>query len=471
MKKWSNKVKTKRHSPPGLFAHGSPEEIAAWAAQGAHPTSSLQYYLNRAGKNLSPSRRKAIERAKRIVSGKVRRENPTKSEKRQAALIAGQYETKRCPSWMRFLSKSQKNTLITKFGLDEGKLLGAGTKACVWATTNGHVVKLTQDEEDAYASEVIRRYQANEPKAAKNYPSLAKVKWVGLAKPPAPGMSRGLWVIVIEKVSPIKDKKLQNQITRVYSEVTSLLENEEIDDIGTALENLLNNMQASPQVLEAFWNLISAGAELNLNLVFDAHAGNWGIRGKKGSSKNELVYLDYGRSSQDDKEVKKYLGKVPRLNPDDSFRRIERAVKQTGTKEEKVALLVERLRNGQVSPDRVECAAELGNEVAEAIFPTTKTARGYDTMVSLLPIRAQKAMWEECKKSGRNKFSQPYYEYGMDEVGDRPINGGQKFQYGVDLWISALETNQPNAVISRGLTGGHEAQRLLRILSEMLLWA
>lgn len=75
--KWSKQV-TEHDSAlglePGVFANGSPKEIAASlkrsadAKQDADPHSSamsmLDFYINRAGKNLSPDRRRALEDSK-----------------------------------------------------------------------------------------------------------------------------------------------------------------------------------------------------------------------------------------------------------------------------------------------------------------------------------------------------------------------------------------------------------------------
>ena len=71
---WVSKVKTKWHPPEGLFAEGSAEEIADVLARESdslrQAMARLNFYINRAGKNLSPERRKELEKAKEILRKK-----------------------------------------------------------------------------------------------------------------------------------------------------------------------------------------------------------------------------------------------------------------------------------------------------------------------------------------------------------------------------------------------------------------
>jgi hypothetical protein len=67
--KWSGDVKTKKHPPEGLFKDGSADEIASWLKKShkgdkGKASSSLNFYINRAGKNLSSERRKVLESVK-----------------------------------------------------------------------------------------------------------------------------------------------------------------------------------------------------------------------------------------------------------------------------------------------------------------------------------------------------------------------------------------------------------------------
>lgn len=67
--KWSSDVKTKHHTPEGLFKEGTSDEIAKelkreHGTDFAGAMSALSFYLNRAGKNLSDADRKRIEGAR-----------------------------------------------------------------------------------------------------------------------------------------------------------------------------------------------------------------------------------------------------------------------------------------------------------------------------------------------------------------------------------------------------------------------
>ena len=77
--KWSQAVTDQdRHNaiPPGVFKSGNPDEIAAALQKGAEDPSRgsddpfrsamsmLDFYINRAGRNLSANERSALEKAK-----------------------------------------------------------------------------------------------------------------------------------------------------------------------------------------------------------------------------------------------------------------------------------------------------------------------------------------------------------------------------------------------------------------------
>lgn len=69
--KWSSDVKTKKHPPEGLFKTGSGEAIAKWL-KSSHKDlggamSSLNFYRNRAGSNLSSERKGALNSAEEKV--------------------------------------------------------------------------------------------------------------------------------------------------------------------------------------------------------------------------------------------------------------------------------------------------------------------------------------------------------------------------------------------------------------------
>jgi len=71
-KLWSKDVETKWHPPEGFFEQ-SAEEIARGlkeASDGlAQAMDRLDFYINRAGKNLSPENRQRLEQAKSILPG------------------------------------------------------------------------------------------------------------------------------------------------------------------------------------------------------------------------------------------------------------------------------------------------------------------------------------------------------------------------------------------------------------------
>jgi hypothetical protein len=79
-KNWSEKVEPKWRAPKGLFASGSADQIVEAVSQ--HGKASLQkamarinFYENRAGKNLSQERRATLEKAKNILHSKLKSED------------------------------------------------------------------------------------------------------------------------------------------------------------------------------------------------------------------------------------------------------------------------------------------------------------------------------------------------------------------------------------------------------------
>ena len=92
MKKWSAKVNTdSTHPDTGLF-NRSPAVIAkALASKKVSPKGPasgmrmLNFYINRAGKNLPDSRRAALEKAKTILSGIIADQKKQTSKKKAAA--------------------------------------------------------------------------------------------------------------------------------------------------------------------------------------------------------------------------------------------------------------------------------------------------------------------------------------------------------------------------------------------------
>jgi tRNA(adenine34) deaminase len=80
-KRWVAGVKTVSTFPPkGLFtkdAHTIAKSLASKKVSPKGPGSGMRmltYFINRAGRGLSPSRRKVLERAKRILSQQAERQ-------------------------------------------------------------------------------------------------------------------------------------------------------------------------------------------------------------------------------------------------------------------------------------------------------------------------------------------------------------------------------------------------------------
>lgn len=89
-KRWVKNVKTdSTHPPEGLFTK-SPTEIARTLASkkvspkgAASGMRMLTYFINRAGKGLSPARRAKLEHAKELLSKKIHVEK-TRQQKKAA---------------------------------------------------------------------------------------------------------------------------------------------------------------------------------------------------------------------------------------------------------------------------------------------------------------------------------------------------------------------------------------------------
>ena len=70
--KWTQKVHEKFHPPAGTFSEGSAEKIADVISEhGKAPYKTaiarLNFFLNRGGKNVSPTVRAKVEKAKKIL--------------------------------------------------------------------------------------------------------------------------------------------------------------------------------------------------------------------------------------------------------------------------------------------------------------------------------------------------------------------------------------------------------------------
>src|ERR1700752_4976395 len=78
-KRWIAKVKTvSTFPPPGLFNKTAPVIAKSLASKKVSPKGPqsgmrmLNYYINRAGHNLNPTRRRELNRAKTLLSKRIR---------------------------------------------------------------------------------------------------------------------------------------------------------------------------------------------------------------------------------------------------------------------------------------------------------------------------------------------------------------------------------------------------------------
>ncbi len=79
-RKWSAKVTTdSTHPPQGLFNKGAATVARSLASKKVSPKGPssgmrmLNFYINRAGKNLSATRRKELARAKKLLSARIQK--------------------------------------------------------------------------------------------------------------------------------------------------------------------------------------------------------------------------------------------------------------------------------------------------------------------------------------------------------------------------------------------------------------
>jgi hypothetical protein len=91
-KKWSAKVQTdSTHPDEGLFQEDASTIAKALASKKVSPKGSasgmrmLNFYINRAGKNLSKERHAELEKAKELLSGIIAKEKAKAPGKKTAA--------------------------------------------------------------------------------------------------------------------------------------------------------------------------------------------------------------------------------------------------------------------------------------------------------------------------------------------------------------------------------------------------
>ena len=85
---WVKDVKTvSTYPPPGTFAKSAKEIARIMSSPGVSPKGlgsgirMIQYFINRSGKGLRPERRRALERAKRILQRRMAKEKKGGSSK------------------------------------------------------------------------------------------------------------------------------------------------------------------------------------------------------------------------------------------------------------------------------------------------------------------------------------------------------------------------------------------------------
>src|SRR2546430_643460 len=79
-KKWSRKIKTVSTYPPkGIFTKSASAIARSMASKRVSPKGigsgirMIQMFINRAGKKLTPARRRELEKAKRILQAKLKK--------------------------------------------------------------------------------------------------------------------------------------------------------------------------------------------------------------------------------------------------------------------------------------------------------------------------------------------------------------------------------------------------------------
>lgn len=85
-KRWVASIHTEStHPPPGLFKKSAPEIATSLASKKVSPKGSasgmrmLNFFINRGGKGLSTLRKAELQRAKRILSERIRKERKKKA--------------------------------------------------------------------------------------------------------------------------------------------------------------------------------------------------------------------------------------------------------------------------------------------------------------------------------------------------------------------------------------------------------
>jgi hypothetical protein len=87
---WSHQVKTVSTFPPkDIFTKDAKTMARAMASKKVSPKGigsgirMIQFFINRAGKNLSPTRKKELEKAKKILQERIHSQNQTQQRSRR----------------------------------------------------------------------------------------------------------------------------------------------------------------------------------------------------------------------------------------------------------------------------------------------------------------------------------------------------------------------------------------------------
>jgi hypothetical protein len=96
-RRWSGKVKTESTYPPaGLFNKSAPTIARTLASRKVSPKGlasgmrMLNFYINRAGRNLSASHRAELNRAKKLLSQRIQTARGQKSREKGNGMFRGE---------------------------------------------------------------------------------------------------------------------------------------------------------------------------------------------------------------------------------------------------------------------------------------------------------------------------------------------------------------------------------------------
>lgn len=96
-----------------------------------------------------------------------------------------------------------------------------------------------------------------------------------------------------------------------------------------------------------------------------AHRNDWG----------NISFTEIADQIEDEFRQNPTTWRKKKSNPDDSYRQRERLSRQDDSPEAQAKLLVERIRTGELWPEKVKIAAQLGDKASQMV--TGETSRGY----------------------------------------------------------------------------------------------